>query len=46
MSVNNKKKTVCRRFLLNTLDIIEKVVKYTRDTKVDVHTSKPDSRVI
>ncbi|CAI6374065.1 unnamed protein product [Macrosiphum euphorbiae] len=44
MSVNNTKKTVCRRFLLNTLDISEKVLRYTRDNKVDLHTSKPDSR--
>jgi len=35
MYVNNVKKTVYRRFLLNTLDITEKVLRYTHDNKVD-----------
>jgi len=39
------KKTVCRRFLLNTIDISEKLLRYTRDNKVDLYTSKSsDSR--
>lgn len=42
--VNNTVKVVCRQFLLSTLNITEKLLRFTRDNMVDSFTSKIDSR--
>lgn len=34
-SINDITKIVCRKFLLNTINIAEKVLRYTRDNKVN-----------
>jgi len=43
-SFNDTTKVVCRKFLLNTLNITEKLLRFTRDNKVDLFSSKTDDR--
>ncbi|KAE9543380.1 hypothetical protein AGLY_002180 [Aphis glycines] len=38
------KKEVCRKFILSTLDISEKLLRYTRDNKIDLYVSKHDNK--
>lgn len=42
--LNDSTKVVCRKFLLNTLNITEKLLRCTRDNKVNLFTSKTDHR--
>ncbi|KAE9522690.1 hypothetical protein AGLY_016912 [Aphis glycines] len=44
VSVDNVEKEVCRKFILSTLDISEKILRYTRDIKIDLYVSKHDNR--
>lgn len=44
VSVDNVEKEVCRKFVLSTLDISEKLLRYTRDNKIDLYVSKHDNR--
>lgn len=44
VSVDNVEKEVCRKFILSTLDISEKLLRYTRDNKIDLYVSKYDKR--
>ncbi|KAL5234327.1 hypothetical protein ACI65C_001737 [Semiaphis heraclei] len=44
VSVDNVEKEVCRKFILSTLDISEKLLRYTRDNKIDLYVSKHDNR--
>ncbi|CAI6352869.1 unnamed protein product [Macrosiphum euphorbiae] len=43
-SFNDTTKVVCRKFLLNTLNITEKLLRFTRDNKVGISLSKTDDR--
>lgn len=44
LSINDTTKVVCRKYLLNTLNITEKLLRFTRDNKVDLGLSKIDDR--
>lgn len=44
MCVKDVQKTVCRKFILSTLDISEKLLRYTRDNRLDLFSSKSDER--
>jgi hypothetical protein len=46
VAVDNVQLKVCRKFILNTLNtsISEKLLRYTRDNKSDLFSSKPDNR--
>jgi len=42
--VDNVEKEVCRKFILSTLDISEKLLRYTLDNSIDLYVSKHDNR--
>lgn len=43
-SFNDTTKVVCRKFVLNTLNITEMLLRFTRDNTVDLFSSKTDDR--
>jgi len=44
VAIDNVLIKVCRKCILNTLNISEKLLRYTRDNKSDLFSIKPDNR--
>lgn len=44
VAIDNVQIKVCRKCILNTLNISEKLLRYTRDNKSDLFSTKPDNR--